>query len=414
MRKLYSALKIICLVALGITLICLVAVIAYVLIKGRKNSFWKAVILLILSMGIYQTYVGVTISICVIWAIKEILKNEIEVKELIYKIAYSAVMVIGSAVGYLGIFKVLEKVGYLYPTGTRGMNNMLGNMLVRLTDMIRSAYQVFFDYFFTDNIMNNSWRFRKYFNAAICIGTVLLIIYLVYRKKVYRSIVKSVILAGAVIVFPMMLAVIVILAPGASVYAETGMLMLAYMNLLYVLPLALLGLIANEKEARIINTSVYLLSTVIMMIMVVFIGVFVRVVELEQTKTQALAYQMESRIESIPGYAPNMKVLVVGRPHNGNYPFVDEKLHGITKGMISRYSLTFGMAEQVSASWIELFQYFCGVNYTECGAEERDEIIVSDEFKEMGNFPDSTSVKKIGDIVVVKLSMDTESLIGWR
>lgn len=41
-------------------------------------------------------------------------------------------------------------------------------------------------------------------------------------------------------------------------------------------------------------------------------------------------------------------------------------------------------------------------------------IIVSDEFKEMGNFPDSTSVKKIDDIVVVKLSMDTESLIGWR
>lgn len=40
MRKLYSALKIICLVALGITLICLVAVIAYVLIKGAgKLSF---------------------------------------------------------------------------------------------------------------------------------------------------------------------------------------------------------------------------------------------------------------------------------------------------------------------------------------------------------------------------------------
>lgn len=34
MRKLYSALKIACLVALGISLVCLVAVIAYVLIKG--------------------------------------------------------------------------------------------------------------------------------------------------------------------------------------------------------------------------------------------------------------------------------------------------------------------------------------------------------------------------------------------
>ena len=40
MRKFYSTLKIICLIALGISLICLVAVIAYVLIKGTdKLSF---------------------------------------------------------------------------------------------------------------------------------------------------------------------------------------------------------------------------------------------------------------------------------------------------------------------------------------------------------------------------------------
>lgn len=271
---------------------------------------------------------------------------------------------------------------------------------------------MFFDYFFTDNIINNSWRFRKYFNIVICIGTILLIIFLVYRRKVYHSIVKTIILICAILVFPVMLAVIVILAPGASVYAETGMLMLPYMNLLYVLPLTLLELVVNEK--RIISNTSYLFSAVMLMIMVVFIGVFVRVIELEQTKTQSLAYQMENRIENIHGYASDMKVLVVGRPHNGNYPFVDGKMYDITKGMISRYSLTFGMADQVSYSWIRLLQYYCGVNYMECEAAERDMIIISDEFKEMGNFPDSTSVKKFDDIVVIKLSMDTESLIGMR
>lgn len=122
----------------------LFAVVAsYVLIKDKKKFCWKAIILLIISMGIYQTYVGVTISICGIWTIKEILKNEIEVKELIYKIVYSAVVVVGAAIGYLGIFKILEKIRYLLPTGTRGMDNMLGNMLVQLVDMVRVAYQCF-------------------------------------------------------------------------------------------------------------------------------------------------------------------------------------------------------------------------------------------------------------------------------
>lgn len=379
-------------------------VASYLLVKGKKKIGGIAIIPLIISMGLYQTYVGVTISIFGIWVIKEILRNEIEVKELIYKIVYSAVVVIGAATGYLGIFKLLEKIGYLSPTGTRGMDNMLGNMLVQLVDMVRVAYQVFGNYFFTDSIINNSWRFRKYFNIAMCVATILLILFLFYKRKVYRSIVKTVILLCTILVFPVMLTVIVILAPGATVYAETGMLMLAYMNFLYVLSLTLLELVVHEKKKWILITPFYLFSMVLLMIMIVFIGVFVRTVELEQTKIQSLAYQMESRIENIPGYKSGMKVLVVGRPHNENYPFVDYKTHDITKGMISRYSLTFGRSDQVSASWIKLFQYYCGVNYAECEAAERDTIITSDEFEEMGNFPDNTSVKKFDDIVVIRFS----------
>lgn len=94
---------------------------------------------------------------------------------------------------------------------------------------------------------------KEVFNIVICIGTILLIMVLVYRRKGYHSIVKTIILICAILVFPITLTVIVILAPGASVYAETGMLMLPYMNLLYVLPLTLLEFVVNEKEKRIIK-----------------------------------------------------------------------------------------------------------------------------------------------------------------
>ena len=105
---------------------------------------------------------GVTISICDIWAIKEILNNKVEDRELIRKIMYYIVAVMSTALSYWGVFKVLEKVGYLAPTGTIGMDNMFGNMLSQLLGMIRVAYQVLFDYFFTDTIVKNSWRLRKY------------------------------------------------------------------------------------------------------------------------------------------------------------------------------------------------------------------------------------------------------------
>ena len=123
-----------------------------------------------------------------------------------------------------------------------------------------------------------------------------------------------------------------------------------------------------------------------------------------------LVYLMEERLEEIDGYRSGQKVLVVGRPQWGNYPITDEMLSTITKGMISSYTLTFGGDEQISSGWIQLFQYFGGVKYQECSAEEREEILSSDEIKTMENFPAETSVKRFGDILVIKLSDSLRNL----
>lgn len=135
-----------------------------------------------------------------------------------------------------------------------------------------------------------------------------------------------------------------------------------------------------------------------------FVGVFERTIELEQTKMKALAYQIEGRIESLGGYKTNKKVLVVGRPQRGNYPFTDDDFYEITKGMISRYSLIFGAPDQVSYGWIQVFKYFLGVNYIECSIEEREKVMNSGILDEMENFPDMNSVCENGDIIIVKLS----------
>ncbi len=75
-------------------------------------------------------------------------------------------------------------------------------------------------------------------------------------------------------------------------------------------------------------------------------------------------------------YHSGCKVLVAGRPQNGNYPITDQNLKNITHGMISQYTLVFGAEEQVSEGWISVFQYFLGVNYETVYEEERTEIFV--------------------------------------
>lgn len=374
------------------------------LLKNGIKYFIAAGVMLIFSMGIYQTYIGAAVTVCGVWIIRTILKNEMEVKLLLRKIVRMVVGIGASAVGYLLLFKMLENVGYLYPTSTRGMDNILGNLIEKSTGLIKLAYHVFYDYFFTGNLINNYWRGRRYFNALIIVGTFLLIGYIFLKKKIYKSALKSVLLGVIVIIFPIMLAVIVIVAPDASVYAETGLLMLSYMNYMYVLPLIILGELEKQRTIEWIEAGFRLLVAAVGIILIVYIQVFARTVMVEQTKMQNLAYQIETKLEAMDIYEPNMKVLVIGRPQNGNFPIVDEESADITKGMISQYSLIFGASDHISNGWIKILQYYCGVNYTSCDVEQRERITNSVEATEMEIFPHAAAIKQIEDVVVIRFS----------
>lgn len=377
---------------------------AYILIKKQPKHFWKAMLLSVISLGIYQTYLGMTILLCAFWLIMEMLRNEIEMRVLLKKFCYFVAVVVGSAVLYLIIFKFLDYIGYLAPTDTREMDHMFDAMVLRLGSTIFLAYQVFFDYFFTDNIINNSWQCRTLFNIVIFVCIILLIIFLIIKNKVYQFPMKMAALLCSLLVLPVLHTIIVILGPGASVYAETGLLMLAYMNYFYIFMILLIKMIKINLKKRIFEGILFLPIVINLFIMTQFVGVFERTIELEQTKMKALAYQIEGRIESLGGYKTNKKVLVVGRPQRGNYPFTDDDFYEITKGMISRYSLIFGAPDQVSYGWIQVFKYFLGVNYIECSIEEREKVMNSGILDEMENFPDMNSVCENGDIIIVKLS----------
>ena len=379
---------------------------AALLIKGKK---WYSVaaggVFLFCSLGIYQAYIITTIIICTMWMIMEILYGK-NIKWIMKK-AFVFLTGTGMAVVlYLIVLSLLERSGYLIMTETRGMDNILGNMFLNILNSVRMAYGVSYDYFFTDHMIYNSWRGRVYFNWIILFGLLLMTGIHIWKRQLWKKVVQMVILLLLFAVFPMVLSLIVVGAPEASVYAETGMLMLTGMNFVYVL---FVLMVSNTKMhfkplGSLLWNLFFIPGIVIVMILVLFIGAFAKVIQMEQKKTEMLVYLMEERIAEEEEYLAGQKVLVVGRPQWGNYPFTDETLSTITKGMISSYSLTFGADEQISAGWIQLFQYFGGINYQECGAEEREEILSSGEIKTMGNFPEKTSVRRFGDTVVIKLS----------
>lgn len=362
-------------------------------------------------MSIYQAYFVVTVILCLIWEIREILSKRWEWKVLAGRILRQVFGGIAACLGYLFLLFLLERTGYLGLTKTRGMDRMFQNMFLWLVQSVKDAYRVFYEYYFTDVLICNSWRRRDFFNLIVLL-LILFSLGALFKERKTHSLVNLGLLVCLVSVFPIALTLIVILAPGASVYAETGMLMLVGMNYFYIFLLLLVSAIKKKSTGfRLITTTAIGVCSVLLLIQIVFAGVFARMIQMEQTKVQMLAYQIENRIETLDDYSSGQKVLVTGRPQWGNYPATRDRIGNITKGMISAYTLTFGADEQVSAGWISLFEYFCGVRYEECDTEEKNRILASEEYALMNDFPAKSSVKRIGNVVVVKLSPVLDAIL---
>lgn len=379
----------------------LMAFSMYILLKSDFKLKWLwSGLLIVTSLGIYQAYIGFAIFLISAYFLKKALDNSGS-RELIF----DYLCVAGSMVVYYIIFKLLAIVGYLHPLEDRGMGGMFETIFSLLPQKIVEMYRAVYEYYFTDVIISNAWFGRKYLNGLTIILIVVLLIYSIYSKKIHKNISQILMVIFTVFAAISSMTMIVVLGPDTSIYAETGILMLPLMNGIYIILMMLGDINVGSKKSReimiLVSEGCALLLTIIM---IVFIQVFARYIDQQQKQLTSLATRVAGRIEELPEYEEGQKVLAVGRPHRGNYSLPDEQYESITKGMISHYSMIFGADDQISSGWVKAFKYYVGIEYSECDAEERDALLNSEEVKNMGIYPAEDSVKRIGDVTVVKFS----------
>ncbi len=397
----------------------LMSISVYMLLRkeGIKN-YIIGIIIMIMSLSLYQTYVGYALMIITVWAVVMLVSDKITItsskedrknnKETIRIITAYVGIVVAMCI-YLVIYKILNAIGYLGYLKERRMDSIVSDSMSSLPEKIVGTFRSFIEYFFTDVIIYNSWFGRRYLNILVFAAILAMLVILIIKNKVFLKWYSILLTILALIVTPIIMCVMSIVAAGASIYAETGILMIPHMNMIYVLMILLADLMivsfGTEKLfGRLTWIASRVAAVVIMLIMIVFIHVFATYIDRQQVQITNLANRLVYRMESLEKYEEGQQVLVVGRPHMGNYSLPDDTYETITKGMISHYSQIFGAEDQISSGWIRAFYYFVGVRYTECPAELRKELIASDEVQNMGTYPADDSVKIINDTVVIKLS----------
>ena len=377
-----------------------------------------SIIIMVMSLSFYQTYVGYALILITVWAVMQLVSDRITItfskedrennRETL-KIIMAYVGIIAAMFLYLIIYKFLNAIGYLRYLTERRMDSIVSDTFSSLIDKMIGTYRSFFEYFFADTIIYNGWFGRRYINILVFAAIFAMLVILIVKNKVFRKWYSILLIILALAVVPIIMCMMSIVAAGATIYGETGILMIPHMNSVYVLMILLADQVVEtygqEKLfGQLTLTASRVVSVMVMLILIVFIHVFAGYIDRQQVQITNLGNRLVYRMESLQKYEEGQQVLVVGRPHRGNYSLPDDNYETITKGMISHYSQIFGASEQISKGWIRAFYYFVGVRYSEVPSKTRIELLNSDEVQNMGIYPADDSVKIIDDVVVIKLS----------
>lgn len=376
----------------------LLSVLSLYIVERNKNLKGIAIgaIILSISMGIYQAYIGVSIMLVVILLILSLLNNNNIKKTLQNLFIYFIYGVLGTGV-YFIILKIFLKIKNTTLASYRGIDEIGKITLGSLPSIIKSIYKYFYEFLFTRNIYYNS-KLRMLLYALIILSILSLICIVIIKNKIYKNYISAVFIFILLLSIPIIAAIMKILAPNTNI----SMLMIPQFALVFVLPVILLEKV-DCKNINLIKwittvTCILLAFNYYLLDNVAYLNL-----QLQYEKAYSIANRITERIEMNEEYVPGMKVAIIGGLNNGNYQSVIPAEKEVLKG-IDCIDYDYPFYDNETRSLTNFINNYIGVNLQETSREEIDSIRQKEEFKNMKNFPDKESVKVIDNNMVIKLS----------
>lgn len=218
----------------------LLAVLAvWIMIKSEsKGKIVYATVLIMLSLGIYQAFLGVAVILCFVYLLLMVLDKE---KSWLEIRRQSFLFLAGGAGGvflYLILSKLIQKVLVIKPVENRGFSSMGKIEPERILGLMSNCYEYTYQYFFSNAMINNAWGYRKEINFVSLVCFIVIICMIMRKCEISRF--RKLLFALGLLIFPMALMSIVVYAPDVSVLDETGVLMLPGMNFVYIMIICLM------------------------------------------------------------------------------------------------------------------------------------------------------------------------------
>ena len=373
----------------GYMLALLLAVSAPLLVKKYKRGFLAGGVALAFSMGIYQSYLSFTMLLSLYGAAMLLLSKEAVREKLKGICNYLFMGVIGVGLYYL-LLQILLKIQGKELASYQGINGM-GTAGGGFLTTVKEIYGDFLSFSARSGIL-----FKNIFSllafGLLCGLVLLLLIKLIVKEKKYTDFwlyVTILLLAAAV---PVAANVILIVSPEVNYH----LLMRYQWVLCPILPVALADKYGKDSLSRWI---LLLAGGVLVFHYALTDNIAYSNLEKKYEKTYAYCLRLADRMEQTEGYYPGIPIAMIGVVSETQYPVTD--ITGDVTGSIT--GTTGDYLLYTRTNYQAFFKHYLGITVNLVSDEEMIEIYDSEEYRDMGTFPQQDSLKVVDGILYIKL-----------
>lgn len=380
----------------------LLSVLSIHILYNNKNKLpiiLLSSLMLSFSLGIYQAYLGVACTLCILVPLTRLLKNDISPKEFIKLILTSILMGILSIILYELFLHICLKIFNVTLSTYGGANEIGINTIINIPSQIKNAYLTFYNFFINDKLINNLFYRRQYINILLGIILVLTIIKLFTSNKNRKSYLFTLEVLLSILLIPLCVSILVLIAPERDFY----ILMSAPFMLIYIF---IFSLIDNFKEKELIEKIItwltLFLSLIIIITHVIMTNATYMSARITKEKTLFAAHKIVNDIYDLEEYQSDLKVLFIGRPIGENFK-ISNIVYELSTGIGFFEPQMWEEPDLCSYGWIEFIKHYLGIEFKRASLEDYNNIINTEKYKQMNTYPNKDYIEIINNMIVIKI-----------
>ena len=374
----------------------LLAVLAVWLSTKWKYGFIPGSLCIALSLGNYQSYIAVSVSLIIIYVIKETIDKK---KEILKDILKLFIMGILGIIIYFIILKVLLLINKTSLSNYKGADSMGIPPISEWPKLIFRTYKHFIGYFIGKSYFRVS-IFESTIRILTIILTFILLINKITKEKFYKNKTNIIIFIILIVLIPFTFNIVDFIA----FKADLTSLQIYSFSSLYLLII----LILDKTKSNYLNTIIRILIIAIGIMNFTTVNKYYFKQESFYKYTENLNNRLLNKIESTEGYYYGIPIILKGTINssfykelnnlpntNDNITFDQSLWGGKYIGYADLY--TYNNDKKIFTMINNEF----GVYLNRATDEERDKIKDNIEYNNMKSYPEKDSIKIIDGILVI-------------